>query len=118
MLMEFLEKILIILIFLQKTVSTFLQKPRLILQLSLNPLYTDKILFDNGTNQQDIDLVTLVQDANFIYPGKDPISMKIDSLTFDGKPTTIKGRFLTDAELNFYKSKTIRNLWLRCCPKK
>lgn len=66
-----------------------------------NPLYTDRILFDNGLNEQHIDLVTLVQDATFIYPGKDPISMKIDSLTLDGKPTTIKGRFLTDAELNF-----------------
>ena len=58
-----------------------------------NPLYTDRILFDNGNNQQDVDLVTLVQDANFIFPGKDPISMKIDSLTINGQPTTIKGRF-------------------------
>ena len=66
-----------------------------------NPLYTDRILFDNGENQQDVDLVTLVQDAHFIYPGKDPITMKIDSLSLDGNPTTIKGRFLTDAELQF-----------------
>lgn len=70
-----------------------------------NPLYTDRILFDNGNNQQDVDLVTLVQDANFIYPGKDPISMKIDSLTLDGNPTTIKGRFLTDSELRFTNQK-------------
>lgn len=70
-----------------------------------NPLYTDRILFDNGNNQQDVDLVTLVQDANFIFPGKDPISMKIDSLTIDGKPTTIKGRFLTDSELTITNTK-------------
>ena len=70
-----------------------------------NPLYTDRILFDNGENQQDVDLVTLVQDAHFIYPGKDPISMKIDSLSLDGNPTTIKGRFLTDAELQFTNQK-------------
>ncbi|MCI2229732.1 hypothetical protein MC378_11190 [Polaribacter sp. MSW13] len=70
-----------------------------------NPLYTDKILFDNGNNKQDVDLVTLVQDANFIFPGKDPISMKIDSLTLDGKPTTIKGRFLTNTELTFTNTK-------------
>ena len=70
-----------------------------------NPLYTDKILFDTGNNQQDVDLVTLVQDATFIYPGKDPISMKIDSLSLDGKPTTIKGRFLADSELTFTKDK-------------
>ncbi len=70
-----------------------------------NPLYTDKILFDNGNLQQDVDLVTLVQDANFIFPGKDPISMKIDSLTLNGQPTTIKGRFLTDSELTFTNTK-------------
>jgi hypothetical protein len=67
----------------------------------VNPLYTDRILFDNGANQQNVDLVTLVQDANFIFPGKDPITMKIDSLTIDGQVTSIKGRFLTDAELTF-----------------
>jgi hypothetical protein len=66
-----------------------------------SPLYTDRILFDNGSNQQDVNLVTLVQDANFIYPGKDPITMKIDSLTIDGQATNIKGRFLTDDELTF-----------------
>ena len=70
-----------------------------------NLLYTDRILFDNGSNQQDVDLVTLVQDANFIYPGKDPITRKIDSLTIDGQATTIKGRFLTDDELTFTNSK-------------
>ena len=48
-----------------------------------NPLYTDRILFDTGINQQDVDLVTLVQDANFIYPGRDPFTMKIDSLTLN-----------------------------------
>ncbi|WP_301401396.1 hypothetical protein [Polaribacter huanghezhanensis] len=66
-----------------------------------DPIYTDKIIFDTGNNQQDVDLVTLVQNATFIYPGKNAISMKIDSLTLDGKPTTIKGRFLTDSELIF-----------------
>lgn len=70
-----------------------------------NPLYTDRILFDNGNNQQDVDLVTLVKDAHFIFPGRNPISMKIDSLTIDGQPTTIKGRFLTDAELTFSTTK-------------
>ena len=70
-----------------------------------NPLYTDKILFDNGANQQAVDLVTLVEDATFIFPGKDAISMKIDSLTLDGEPTAIKGRFLEDTELTFTKIK-------------
>lgn len=66
-----------------------------------NPLYTDKILFDTGNKQQKVNVVTLVKDATFIYPGKHPISMKIDSLSLDGKPTRIKGRFLTDNELIF-----------------
>ena len=70
-----------------------------------NPLYTDKILFDTGNNQQDVDLVTLVQDAHFIYPGRNPFSMKIDSLTLDGKPTSIQGRFLADSELTFTNTK-------------
>ncbi len=70
-----------------------------------NPLYTDRILFDTGSNQQDVDLVTLVQDANFIFPGRNPISLKIDSLTIGGTPTSIKGRFLTDTELTFTNAK-------------
>lgn len=73
---------------------------------TLNSLiYTDRILFDNGNNQQDVDLITLVQDARFIYPGKNPITMKIDSLTLDGTPTSIKGRFLEKQELNFTNDK-------------
>lgn len=70
-----------------------------------NPLYTDRILFDNGINQQDVKLVTLVQDANFIFPGRDPFTLKIDSLTLDGEATTIKGRFLTNDELTFSNTK-------------
>ena len=70
-----------------------------------NPLYTDRILFDTGTNQQDVDLVTLVQDAHFIFPDRDPITLKIDSLSFNGQPSTIKGRFLTDEELTFSNTK-------------
>ena len=66
-----------------------------------NPLYTDRILFDTGMNRQDVDLVTLVQDANFIYPGRDPLTLKIDSLALNGQPTTIRGRFLTNDELTF-----------------
>lgn len=70
-----------------------------------NPLYTDKILFDNGNNQQDVDLVTLVQDAVFLFPDRNPVTMKIDSLTLDGQPTTIRGRFLEDSELTFTNEK-------------
>lgn len=34
-------------------------------------LYTDKIEFDSGTNYQKVELVTLVQDAVFLYPHRD-----------------------------------------------
>ena len=33
-------------------------------------LYTDQILFDGGTNLQKVELVTLIQDAVFLYPQK------------------------------------------------
>lgn len=33
-------------------------------------LYTDQILFDGGSNLQKVELVTLVQDAVFLYPEK------------------------------------------------
>jgi len=66
-----------------------------------DPLYTDKILFDNGNNQQNVDLVTLVQDATFIFPERDPITMEIDNLTFDDDETQLQGRYLEDSELHF-----------------
>lgn len=33
-------------------------------------LYTDQIQFDGGTQQQNVELVTLIQDAVFLYPQK------------------------------------------------
>ncbi|MFY7671538.1 hypothetical protein ACOSP6_10690 [Tenacibaculum sp. MEBiC06402] len=70
-----------------------------------DPLYTDKILFDSGDNQQDVDLVTLVQDATFIFPERDPITMEIDQLTLNSQATTIQGRYLEDSELTFTNEK-------------
>ena len=68
-----------------------------------NPLYTDKILFDNGNFQQKVDLVTLVKDAHFIFPNK--IGLEIETLTINGKETDIQGRFLKDKELIFTADK-------------
>ena len=74
-------------------------------------LYTDRIIFDSGSNQQDVDVVTLVKDAVFIYPNKDDVTGIIETLTFDvdgdGTPdeTTLQGRFLADNELTFTKDK-------------
>lgn len=33
-------------------------------------LYTDQIIFDSGVNEQKVELVTLIQDAVFLYPEK------------------------------------------------
>lgn len=74
-------------------------------------LYTDRILFDSGSNQQDVDLVTLVKDAVFIYPARDETTGIIETLTFDvdgdGTPdeTTLQGRFLENDELTFTNEK-------------
>lgn len=74
-------------------------------------LYTDRILFDSGNNQQDVDLVTLVKDAVFIYPNRDATTGIIETLTFDvdgdGTPdeTTLQGRFLDTDELTFTNEK-------------
>ncbi|MFK2821064.1 hypothetical protein U0L90_13125 [Flavobacteriaceae sp. LMIT009] len=69
-------------------------------------LYTDAIEFDAGSNQQKVELVTLVKDAVFIYPNRDSNGV-VETLTFDvdgdgtEEETTIQGRFLTGPELTF-----------------
>ena len=74
-------------------------------------LYTDIIEFDSGSNYQKVDLVTLVQDATFIYPNRDNTTGIIETLSFDVDgdgtvdDTSIQGRFLTDAELTFTNEK-------------
>ncbi|MFH6934894.1 hypothetical protein [Flavobacterium sp. FlaQc-30] len=51
-------------------------------------LYTDEIQFDSGTNLQQVALVTLIQDAVFLYPNQNPNGtkekIKIDSKDVDG----------------------------------
>jgi len=77
-------------------------------------LYTDVIEFDTGTNQQKVDLVTLVNDAHFIYPQRfqnEEGETIIETLVFDvdgdgiDDETTLQGRFLTDDELTFTNEK-------------
>ncbi|MFD2824564.1 hypothetical protein ACFS5M_12855 [Lacinutrix iliipiscaria] len=68
-------------------------------------LYTDKIEFDSGSNQQVVDLVTLVKDAIFIYPNRDDTTGIIETLSLNvgGEiiETEIQGRYLLPEELNF-----------------
>ena len=64
-----------------------------------NPIYTDSIVFDSGDKLQDVKLVTLVQDAHFLYPSKnanslvDSIKIGIDS---SGNEIKVNGFYLND----------------------
>ncbi|MGV6845704.1 MAG: hypothetical protein ACWA42_06215 [Lutibacter sp.] len=62
-----------------------------------NPIYTDKILFDNDENEQEVQLVTLVKDANFLYPSKNNqglIETIQTGLDENGNPIEVNGFFL------------------------
>jgi len=67
------------------------------------PLYIDDLLFDSGVNEQVVKLVTLVQDAHFLYPNK--TNGIIETLTLDGEETELQGRYLNDVELTFNDDK-------------
>ncbi len=75
----------------------------------LDFLYTDHILFDPSGNQQDIDLVTLVKDAVFLFPSRDAMTGEIETLVLgteeDGNETRIEGFFLDDDQLNLTNEK-------------
>ena len=47
-------------------------------------LYTDEIQFDSGSNLQKVALVTLIQDAVFLYPKQNPDGTK-EKIQIDGK---------------------------------
>ena len=72
-------------------------------------LYTDQIEFDAGSNLQKVELVTLVQDAVFIYPDRDNTTKIVETLTLDigGElvETELQGRKLLPTELTFTKEK-------------
>ncbi|GAA4950903.1 hypothetical protein GCM10023314_25260 [Algibacter agarivorans] len=74
-----------------------------------NYLYTDQIEFDAGSNQQKVELVTLVQDAVFIYPDRDNTTKIIETLTLniggDLIETELQGRELLPNELTFTNEK-------------
>ncbi|GAA4274693.1 hypothetical protein GCM10022258_39890 [Aquimarina gracilis] len=72
-------------------------------------LYTDRILFDSGGNQQDIDLVTLIKDAIFLFPSRDAMTGEVETLLLgldeDSNEIRIEGFFLQDDQLNFTNEK-------------
>lgn len=72
-------------------------------------LYTDKIEFDSNNNLQTVELVTLVQDAIFIYPSRNNTTKIIETLTLniggDLVETELQGRELEQSELTFTNDK-------------
>ncbi len=65
-------------------------------------LYTDKIEFHSTSGIQDVDLVTLIQDAYFLYPQRNDQGqyevVRYDSDTNPGEPTYIYGFNLDHAD--------------------
>lgn len=71
-------------------------------------LYTDRILFDAGSLQQDVDVVTLVKDAVFLYPEKDnsgTVNTIVLTTDNDGNENKTEGFLLDDNELVWTKDK-------------
>ncbi|MBQ4821128.1 hypothetical protein [Aquimarina sp. MMG016] len=68
-------------------------------------LYTDRVLFDPTGIQQDVDLVTLVKDAVFLFPDRDEMTGEIETLPIEGIETPLEGFFLDDTELTFTAEK-------------
>lgn len=68
-------------------------------------LYTDIIEFNSVGVTQDVDLVTLVKDAVFLFPERDGATGIIETLTVNGVETSLEGRYLMDDELTFTNEK-------------
>ncbi|MBB4801943.1 hypothetical protein HNP37_002004 [Flavobacterium nitrogenifigens] len=56
-------------------------------------LYTDEIQFDSGANLQEVALVTLIQDAVFLYPNQNPDGTK-EKINIEGKD--VDGFYLSE----------------------
>jgi hypothetical protein len=75
---------------------------------NLQFLYTDAIEFDSGSNQQNVELVTLVQDAVFLYPQRfddGTIETLLLGVDEDDNEIRIEGFFLDDDHLTFTNEK-------------
>jgi len=71
-------------------------------------LHTDAILFGTTGNFQEVELVTLVRDAIFLYPSNQAdgsTETLLLGLDEDGNETRIEGFFLEDGELLFTREK-------------
>ncbi len=71
-------------------------------------LYTDRILFDTDGNQQNVDLVTLVKDAVFLFPEQyadGTIETIVIGIDQDDEEILIEGFYLEDNQLHFTNEK-------------
>jgi hypothetical protein len=62
-----------------------------------DPLYIDQIVFDEGANQQEVELVTLVQDAFFLFPERDADGIKetiVIGVDEEGEEIEVEGFYL------------------------
>ncbi len=62
-----------------------------------NPIYTDSIVFDKGENLQDVKLITLVQDAHFLFPKRDAQGVKetiVLGVDEEGEEIAVEGFYL------------------------
>jgi len=67
-----------------------------------NPIYTDSIVFDQGEYLQDVKLVTLVQDAHFLFPKRDANGLKetiVLGTDASGEKITVDGFYLEGDQL-------------------
>lgn len=71
-------------------------------------LLTDQIVFDEGAFEQKVELVTLIQDAVFLFPSRDDNGV-VETLLLgedeDGNEIRVEGFFLEDDELTFTNEK-------------
>lgn len=93
------------------SIFVFVEVTADIQQLSQNQLsflYTDQINFDSGMNMQQVELVTLVQDAHFLYPERfedgstETLSLGLDD---EGQQVQINGFILDQQHLTFTNEK-------------
>ena len=71
-------------------------------------LYTDAILFDSGSNQQQVQLVTLVKDAVFLFSNTlsdNTAASMVTGLDANGNEISVEGFTLNDDQLNFTNEK-------------
>ncbi|KRO66950.1 MAG: hypothetical protein ABR84_01680 [Cryomorphaceae bacterium BACL21 MAG-121220-bin10] len=66
-------------------------------------LYEDQLVFDQGNNTQTVSLITLIQDAHFLFP--EPLGDGIYETLDLGDEVVIDGFFLDENELTFTNDK-------------